>query len=288
VRGAAAIAVGVALLVAAPAHACVRTVFTETLGKPLSKRAQARFDAQVAKQIATERLTRIAAEVREGRVDVAVGLADMLIPNVRAVRIWQNSCGDSNEYDTLGSAKNLWDGSEFDGTELEGLDPETNGAYYRRIGYNPGACNVEFRASFAALLRARVRPEVLDQAYIALAFDRGDGSYYRYYDFVGEKREPPVKLHGDFSSARAKRTPMWKVLDPQGSVGRAVDEFWASVGPRMADDGFVCPRMRAGFFNSREAWLAELRKRPDYQRLVREAAQRRAMRGQPALKETGK
>ena len=284
---AAAFAMGAAMLIAAPAHACVRSVFTETLGKPLSKRAQARYDAQVARRVRAERVARFTAVVRTGRADIATEIADMLIPNVRAVVIDRSSCGEASEYDMLGEIDRATSNEDvFDGTEFEGLDPLANGRLFRAdFARDPWACNTEVRGHFAALLRKRLAPAKLDAAYVNLAVEREQfhteglfqmPNHFRFYRFTGPLRAPPVVRDGGPDD----------VLAPGRPIAKIVAKFWAN--EPIGGDMIMCPVEARDFLARREARLAVVRTWPDYPKLVREAGQRRAARGQPALKETGK
>lgn len=269
---------------AAPASACVNVITNETLGGKQSKRAQAASDAALAKRIKAERIARHTAEVRAGHVDVATEIADMLVPNVRAVLIHRSNCGEADEYDTLGELS-MDDANDtvFDGTELEGLDPYTNGPLYRAsFARDPRACNAEFRQGFASLLRKRLSFEALNRAYIALATEREQfarpglfqyPNHFRFYKFAGTLRVPPVVRSGGPS----------ELLDSDRPIARVVAEFWA--GAKVGDDT-ICPAEARDFVARREARLAELRTWPDYPKYVREAADRRAARAKPAPVET--
>ena len=265
------VVLGTAAAVAAePATACVWALNKQTIGKPLSKRAHAERDAAQARAVAKERIERIRDDLRTGRVDAATGLADMLIPNIRAVRIDRSDCGDANEYDTLGGldrqTSNL-----FAGTELDGLDPDRFAGFYRQVGDLPGRdCNVEFRARFAAYLRARIDGKSLAQSYVTLA-NEARIPYFRYYRFAGDRREPPLVTYGDFTTPRARQTALWRVLDPERPIGRSVTAFWDEVGSRVSDDMFACPKAHRDFIDARDAEIARLRARPNYAGLLQQA-----------------
>jgi hypothetical protein len=266
------LAIGLAIVgagIAAPATACV-WLSVASVGEKPSHRDR----AILAKSAATARLSKLRADLRERRVDPATELADMLIPNIRPVPIATSDCGDADEFDTLGGL-NREKSNVFAGTELEGLDPDRFAGFYRKVGGAPGRhCNVEFRARFAAYLRARTSDKILAESYVTLANERKIANF-RYYRFVDNRREPPLVTYGNFTAARAKQTPLWYVLDPERPVGRSIANFWTEVGRRVSDDTFACPVAHEDFRNARDGEIARLRAGPNYARLLKEAERAR-------------
>ena len=232
---------------------------------------------ELARQTATVQARRVAAartDLRTGKLDASTGIADMVIPNVRAVVIGIDSCGVSDEYDQAGRLR-LEDARDvFDNTELEGLDPERFVAFFRNeVTAYQRDCNVQFRSRFASLLRTKARPTRLADDYVTLATARPSPTI-RYFDFASDRREPPVKLN-----AFATSPGVAQILgDAKHPINQAMALFWHTEAPRLGSDEQVCPHARRTFLRARDAQIEEWRNGHQFARLQVDAARGRTLR----------
>ena len=279
----------IGMTVCGPSAACtwLPVTYVTKDGKPPSERFLAARRKADARREAAYRLAELRKDVRTGRVDPAIALADLLIPNIRETKISTDSCGraiDERAVDLSPEAQSdLW----FKGTELEGIDLEHVPAAFRRAlwGGYADACNVEFRAGFANVLRKRVRRSMLDSAYVTLTQRRG-GVFSRYYVMASDRLAPPVLAQYPLYPG------LWPhfrdILGPSRPISRAVADFWVENSARMAADAAACPVARRTYFATRDAEFTKLRADPYYPKLLLWAQRGRDARAKPAPVETVK
>lgn len=255
---------------AAPAAACVLLPII-CLGKtgecnpsPLEKLAELRSESAAETR---RRLIEGKARLRAGKVDPAAELAELLVPNIRAVRVEMTSCGPMGEVD-YGDGTLTRDSlyrALVAGTRLAGKDPEFFAALLDRSEAFPlePPCNAEFRKGFAAYIEKSVPTDHLRQAWLFLSArqrpaDSFGERYRRLVRFEGGRRAPPVRwtagdrwLDGEIARALA-RTAWGRSLE------EAIDRFWAEAGGRAGEDATACPVAFADWARVRERTVAEM------------------------------
>lgn len=249
---------------AQPARACfvVPITYVGTAPERLSPRQILAADRRWSKIATRQRLVAGKARLREGRVDVAAELAELLVPNPRPIFIPESNCGPHGEIDFAAGRERIQDefASLVKGTPLAGSDWSDFAGLLRAsdtsLAFGAG-CNGEFRRTFAAFLSAEVNDADLRDAWLFLgARQRAD--YDRLTVFDGRTRHPPVRWL--LSNPRLKDEVRRYVRKRAAgrSIEAATDKFWAINGPLLDDDNHVCPNFNADWLKRRELLLAQI------------------------------
>jgi len=234
--------------------------------------AEVRRQARLVERSNFEVRRKAARAAAERGIDWAAALAEMLVPNVRPVRLERSDCGPVNEIDLASGEETYADwlvGTPFAGAEADFWDilqPHEADM----IGH---ACNAEFRSGFAAYLRRRLASRALRDAYLALApywpgTEGPEVTRSRLTAFAGTMRGPPLRwaIYGE----EQRRVTRWLTVNASGRALRgAVDDFWRENGPRLASNAQICPA-------AAERWPVA---RAD---ILRQIAARMAQSGVPA------
>jgi hypothetical protein len=250
----AALALPAAGLAAAPGQACVFNAVAcvgpslECHPSEAERRAEERHWSAEATRL---RLIEARNRLRDGEVDLAADLAELLVPNIRPIHTDFSDCGPEGEIDQ-GKGRETEE-SLFQaltaGTALAGASSEPFIGILRRTDedYAFGtSCNAEFRQSFAGSLRRSLTAAQLRDSWLFLtARQRSQGPYgaiyHRLVSFAGQTRAPPLRwvaadvwLRGQV--ATALRRTAW------GPALRAtMDSFWAAKATELAESSRVCP-----------------------------------------------
>jgi hypothetical protein len=242
-----ALAFAAALAFSGEAAACVYLPLVRD-GPPPSARELADERASHDRALRMQRRERAAEALARG-MDAAGPLADMLVPNVRPIRIHRSDCGATNEIDPAPGEETPEDWLR--GTRLAGRADD-----YARIWRIDGdetlgpTCNAEVRGRFAAYLRRRLSPEQLHESYLFL------GSYWdppgsarelrwRLAAFAAGTRRPPLRWSG-VNRRQEQEIRRWTRLVPTGRVLRqAMDDFWRETAPLLGDTTTACPEAAA-------------------------------------------
>jgi hypothetical protein len=203
-----------------------------------------RWDARLA-----DRRARAAAALAGG-LDPAVPLAEMLVPNIRPVPIFEySSCGPVNEVD-LGPGIETPD-SLLAGTAFAGRASDFPTVMNEYEEWTPGpACNAEFRRRFSAFLRRRLSREELRASFLFLAarwtgMDVPEVTRSRFMAFASGSRQPPVRWIAahPFDEPEFGR---WTAEDRDARALRGtIDAFWLRQAGSLDDGRRACPRTAA-------------------------------------------
>ncbi|HZF93338.1 MAG TPA: hypothetical protein VEZ20_00545 [Allosphingosinicella sp.] len=242
-----AFAFAAALPFSGEAAACIYLPLVRD-GPAPSARELADERASHERALRIQRRERAAAALARG-MDPAGPLADMLVPNVRPIRIHRSDCGAINEVDPSPGEETPEDWLR--GTRLAGRADD-----FARIWRIDGdetlgpTCNAEVRGRFAAHLRRRLSPRQLHESYLFL------GSYWdpprsaetlrwRLAAFASGTRRPPLRWAG-VNRRQEQEIGRWTRLVPSGRVLRqAMDDFWRETEPLLGDTAAVCPQAAA-------------------------------------------
>jgi hypothetical protein len=228
----------VTVCAATPAAACIWN-FPVRIPRPTAEELEAER-AQARRDTIQQRRAFGVAELARG-ADPAAMLAQMLVPNIRPVPIQRSDCGPENEVDFA-------DGEETEsgllaGTYLAARD-ELQGRLVYFEGETPGrACNAEFRAGFAAMLRRRLDDRQLRAIYLFLRSRwNGPGTPLRRLAYFQDRaRRPPLRWDRDPESIER-----WLRRVDEGRLMKWVlDDFWTGNGPLLGDSTRVCPAATA-------------------------------------------
>ena len=257
--------IATAMPLGAEARACF---YTGVVGQErMSARALARERDRALRQRTRWRGERARAALARG-ADPAALLAEMLVPNVRPVRIERSDCGPENEIDVADGEEKPEDWVA--GTRYAGQIPDVAGFWdmYEDPGLSRGAtCNAELRAGFGGHLPPRLAPGELEAAYLFLAArwngtDGPDAIRSRLTAFERQTRRPPVR----WSSTYWREIAQWAERDPAGmAIMRVSGDFWRETEPLLGDDARICPEAAArwpavqarvvALLDARERWL---------------------------------
>lgn len=240
---------------------------------------RATYEKQAAKAeraAARARRSAFRRAVRAGEVDSALGLANLLIPNVREWYEDHGSCGPDGDGDgprmpVQGVLEEAFAGSELEG--LSGSELSDLAVRFRRDalpGYNHD-CSAEFRARFADRLRASIPQRRLDDSLLLLS-EQGERRWSTYFRFADVKRATRPQ-------ARPSSRQLAKVLSSRRHpVGRAIEDFWMAETARLGSPALVCPAAYRQLVADRDAELRRLRQRPGYAQQLEQAARAREHR----------
>lgn len=224
-------------------------------------------------RIATQRLVL-------GGVDAAKELAEILVPNVRPIKLENSSCGPEGEIDFAGSADAFNDGVTND-PRLKSLDLSN----YRRVVRDFDGdtslgrpCNAEFRDRFSALLRSKFNEDELRVAWLFLMpRTRQNGIYgsvyHRLISFDLSARRPPIRWRGEDEWIRAdidrfkKKDLIGRRLDAEISV------FWTQQRLVLDSDELVCPKAKAAWRNDQERLIETILREQDKRNVQRKPQQ---------------
>lgn len=260
----------VALLFAAlptNAEACVWLPFPEQ--SKAEKRHWSRERTKELQGLAAHRLA-------SGQVHVTKELAELLVPNIRPVRLTYSSCGPEGEIDFAGSADPSNDGLSGD-PRLKGLDLSEYARVVRdfdRYAVLGPTCNAEFRDRFAAFLRTEFNKDELRAAWLFLVpRTRQNGThgsvYHRLISFDLSTRRPPIRWWGQDEWIRKDIDRFNKRNVVGRRLGRAISAFWSQQEPMLASDESVCPQSHATWLNDRERLIDTILRERDARLLRR-------------------
>ncbi|MBV9984200.1 hypothetical protein, partial [Bradyrhizobium sp.] len=252
-------------LPAARAQACVFGVVEEGLGPPRTAE-ELGAEAKQQKVQGLRMATREAEQAWRAGADAPAALAEMLVPDIRAVTAAAGPCGAGGLIWTpektvfeewLASTRYAGRASEFQ-------------RQLRDYAGGPLApdCDAEVRQLFAEHLRRRLTPGELRAAYVFLTVRRpGYGRSDRIGAFAPHSVRPPLYWSGgDWEETMQIRG--WLRTNPDGrALRRATHAFWAETAPLLADDSRLCPAAVA----RRRAEQAELVRRIDAEVAARAA-----------------
>lgn len=264
----------VALLLAvlpSSAKACVWLPLPEQSKK--EQRHSSRQQTIDLQRIATQRLVL-------GGVDAAKELAEILVPNVRPIRLEYSSCGPEGEIDFAGSADAFNEGVSND-PRLKSLDLSNYRSVVRDFDGDTSLgppCNAEFRDRFSALLRSNFNEDELRAAWLFLMpRTRQNGIYgsvyHRLISFDLSTRRPPIRWRGEDEWIRAdidrfkKKDLIGRRLDAEISV------FWTQQRLVLDSDELVCPKAKAAWRNDQERLIETILRERDKRNVRRKPQQ---------------
>jgi hypothetical protein len=184
-----------------------------------------------------------------GEAGAADALAELLVPNVRPVRIENSDCGPMNEVD-LGKGQESPD-DLLAGTRYAGRADEFTAFFRGYQGGSPGfLCNAEVRVRYAAHLRRRLTPQALRESYVFMRARRPETDLVvRMTAFENRSRRPPLLWMGR-DERTTEQVRRWLRRQPAGiALKAATEEFWRENEPLLADTKLACPA-------AAEAWTA--------------------------------
>lgn len=251
---------------ASEAGACVYTASVETLGKPLTprqERAEARArEKRIEAATRAETLRRLQQSdlrLRNGPVNFAGELAQLLVPNVRPVWISRSDCqheseddhGEGRETEETLIARFLGD------TPYSGSGVSLRWLAVRGHTFSFGTeCNAEFRGRFAAALGTAVSKDHLRGAWRFLgarlrpSFVSGGitgmgNNYEHLVAFRGRSRVPPVDWVLSHPILFEEVTGYVRRAAAGRAIAAAAGHFWNENAPSLGDDRRVCPATMA-------------------------------------------
>lgn len=271
-----ALAIASALPFAGEAAACIYQPVVR-IGPEPSARELAEEEARYERELRGGRRARAEAMLAVG-ADPATLLAEMLVPNIRPIRIRRSDCGPVNEIDPGPGEDTPEDWLR--GTRLEGRAEEL-APIWRMDGRNTlgATCNGEFRGRFAAHLRHRLTARQMRESYLFL------GSYWepprvpaglrwRLTRFAPGTRRPPVQWY-EVGGQQAEEITRWTRRVATGrALNRAIEDFWRDAEPILDDTARACPEAAARW-PAEQARLVDELEAPLLRR-------QRARRAQPA------
>jgi hypothetical protein len=213
-------------------------------------------------------------------VNFASELAEILVPNIRPVRLSYSSCGPEGEIDFAGGADEKSDGLTDD-TRLKGVDLSDFRRVLREFDGETllgPSCNAEFRGRFATWLRTKLADNELRTTWLFLTArtrERGTyGSvYHRLMSFDVSTRRPPIRWWGQDEWIRKDIDRFNKKNAVGPRLSNAMSAFWAQQEPTMASDELVCPQAVASWQNDRERLIDTILRERDARMLRRKQRQ---------------
>lgn len=237
------------------------------------KRHWSREQTKELQRVATQRLAL-------GQVDVAKELSEILVPNVRPVRLTYSSCGPEGEIDFAGSADASNDGLSND-RRLNDLDLSDYRPVVREFDGDTvlgPSCNAEFRDRFAMFLRTKLNEDELRAAWLFLVpRTRQNGTYgsvyHRLISFDLSTRRPPIRWWGQDEWIRKDIDRFNEKTVLGRRLGEAMSAFWTQQEPLLASDESVCPHAQANWRNDRERLIDTILRERDARMLRRKQRQ---------------
>lgn len=250
------------LVAISEARACVWVPLT-VIGEngPLEGEALAKWNREQAtkeRKAARLRQKQFRNDVRNGAIDSAAGLSELLIPNVREWWEDRTDCGPDGDHDGPPMPVEAMVAEAFVGTELEGLEQEELLDYvpsrFARALRDTYArpCNTEFRARFSERLNAEVSLDDRNAAYLLLS---KDGEYrWSYFRFTEARRSTRPELRSPNLQKAVSRSRLTPILDA----------FWDEAIPYLREASLICPTAHRELMASRAIELERLRQRSNY------------------------
>lgn len=243
------------------ATACVRLPVREQTAAEL--RHWSRVQTKLLQREAAKRLA-------SGQVAVADELAELLVPNIRPVRLIVSSCGPEGELDFAGGLEGSPD-HLFDDPRLKGINRAEHVRVLREYdgsGILGPACNAEFRKRFATFLRAELAEADLKAAWLYLAARKRDrdmfGSVYaRLVVFAGHTRRPPTQWWSNDRWIAKDIERFTRKADVGRRLVAAMAMFWARQERMLDSDESVCPGTLEIARNAREEVIGMILREQD-------------------------
>ncbi|KUR71572.1 hypothetical protein AQZ52_08070 [Novosphingobium fuchskuhlense] len=225
-------------------------------------------------RVQTKQLQREAAKrLSSGQVAVDDELAELLVPNVRPIRLWFSDCGPEGELDLAGGIQGYND-NLFDDPRLKGIKRENHARVLREYQGQTilgPACNAEFRRRFAEWLQAELSAADREKAWLFLiarkreADHTGLNVYRRLVAFEYGTRRPPIRwvsenrwIARDLERFKRKKAAGRRLV-------AAMAAFWARQEPLLASDEAVCPSALATYRSDRENVISTILRERDEQ-----------------------
>ena len=245
-----------AAVAGAPAVACIPLApaclgdRTECRPSPAERRArEQRSSAEQTRRLTLDAIGRL----RRRDANPAAELAEILVPNIRPVRIELTSCGPIGEIDHAEGRETTE--SIFAEVAAGGADGTDWHDYDDLFGIDDiypfgERCNAEYRGRFATHLHRTLSPERLRQAWIFLSARRqrdhsGWLSYHRLVMFETRARAPPVRWVFPNEWIRKETLGALRRTGWGRDIQAAADSFWAEHGTDLGDDRRACPAAAA-------------------------------------------
>jgi len=251
-RGPWLILVSLAAIAAAPASACI-PLAAGCIGDgddcnptPAERRLQERrSSAEETRRLTLDALGRL----RKREANPAAELAEILVPNVRPVRIEVSDCGPVNEVDPAEGRETIESiFAEVAGAQAAGAEWSHYDNLFRIDDIYPFGerCNAEFRGRFAEFLRRSLSPDRLREAWIFLSARRRDSmmgwlAYHRLVMFESRARTPPVRWIFPNEWIRKETLGALRRTEWGPALASATAAWWSLHGEDMKDDSSACP-----------------------------------------------
>ena len=200
-----------------------------------------------------------------GGVDSARELAEILVPNVRPIRLEYSSCGPEGEIDFAGSTDAPF-ATVLTDPRLKSLRLSEFAHLVRdfdgEIVLGP-ACNAEFRDRFSIFLHSKFNEDELRAAWLYLTpRTRHNGTYgsvyHRLISFDRGTRRPPIIWRGENEWIR-EDIDRFKKKNPVGQrLDAAISEFWIEQQLLLDSDELVCPKAQAAWKNDQERLIENI------------------------------
>lgn len=220
-----------------------------------------RISRNLTKGLQREAALRLAS----GQVVVDDELAELLVPNVRPIRLWFSDCGPEGELDLAGGIQGYND-NLFDDPRLKDIKRENYARvlreYQGRTILGP-ACNAEFRRRFADWLQAELSAADREKAWLFLIARKREANrfgtvYRRLIAFQYGTRRPPVIWVSEDRWIAKDIDRFKRKTDAGRRLVAAMATFWARQEPLLASDEAVCPAALATYRNDREQVIATI------------------------------
>jgi hypothetical protein len=254
----ATLGVALALPFGSEAAACIPIAVA---GPPQSDRERAESRRGWEREAAIAGLAAARADLARG-ADPAARLAEMLVPNIRPIRIFRSDCGVENEIDLADGEETVDDW--LAGTPYAGRGEQFDFLFWSEERPTLGpTCNAEFRMGFAAFLRRRLSAGELRGAYLFLGRHWGPPANEsnlrsRLVRFEGRTRRPPLRWHAGEGGGEAS-IRRWLRLMPTGrALKAALDDFWREAEPLLGDVSLACPAAAAAWPAQQARIVAEI------------------------------
>jgi hypothetical protein len=225
----------------------------------------------------TKRLKRESSKrLASGDVNVIQELAEILVPNIRPIRLEYSSCGPEGEIDFAGGVDEIHEGVSDD-PRLKGFDLHSYRPLFRDFDGETmlgPSCNAEFRGHFAMWLRTNLTDDELRTTWLYLfPRTRQHGSYgslyHRLISFDRHTRRPPMRWwHYDQWIAKdIERFSKDSVVGRR--LGQVMSVFWAQQEPILGSDEAICPKAHATWRTDRERLINMIVAERDTRALLR-------------------
>lgn len=251
-----------------PAHACVLIPVPE-----ISRGEKRHWSRQQTRALTREANARLISE----SVNFAAELAELLVPNVRPIRLEWSSCGPAGETDFAGGIRGVSDivadmGGEPRLAHIDSTD------YFSVIRQFDGetilgqSCNSEFRSKFSAFLKKNMTEDDLRSAWRFLTARKRNRAtfgpvYTRLMTFDRGSRWPPVHWWGQDEWIREDIDRFVKKDISGRRLAEQISAFWAEREPSLEVDESVCPQTSEAVRRDRMALVDKILQERERRRL---------------------